>query len=118
MSSKRAVPRKPGDNNVDRRRQAPRWCAHRESVIREHLGGSPTVVQESLTRRYVFVEMLALDTERKIIEGKRVEVGPYLALVDRLHSLGRSLGLERRAQTVKSLREVLLEHQSTTEPPA
>jgi len=118
-AKRRHAPRKPGDQDVDRRYRIPRWIAAREAEIREHLGGAPSVMQESLSRRFVFVEALALSLETRIADGQDIEIPSYLALVDRLHGLGKTLGMKRLTKEAgRSLAQALLERQRQHEPPA
>lgn len=105
-STKAPVPSAPGDREVDNRRRVPRWIASREAEVREHLGGAPSVMQESLARRFVFLEMLTINMEVKITDGQNVEVLAYLGLVDRLHGLARTLGLKRIARNVPTLADL------------
>ena len=91
----------------------------REAELREHVGGEPSAVQAALLTRFAYIEALALGLETRIAAGENIEIPVYLALVDRLHGLGKTLGLKRLAKEAgRSLAQVLLERQRQQEPGA
>jgi len=106
-SDKPTVPARPRDfAALDLRFKLPRWIRDRRAEIRTHLGGVPSVLQEALVSRFVYVEMISVNLETQLAAGQEIDVQTYLSLVDRLHSLSRTLGLRRTARDVPSLADL------------
>lgn len=96
---------------IDRRVQAYRIRAAREAEVLHHLGGpdNVTVLQEALARRWTTLDLRASQMESDAAAGRPFDLASFVAITDRLHSLSRTLGLERRAKPLRRLADILAE---------
>jgi hypothetical protein len=72
-------------------------------------GGDNTLThaKRSLIRRAVFLELLAETQEMKFTAGEPLDIGGYTQAFNSMIGAYRLLGLERKARTVRSLRDVM-----------
>lgn len=103
---------------IDRRPVQNQWLVAREMAYAEHLGGREemSVAQEALVERLVHFEAQIGVMEADIRDGQSIDVMRYTALVDRLHSLLKTIGIRRTARRV-SLADILAQ-QNPPPPPA
>lgn len=98
---------------MDQRSEIARALNGRLIEITQQLGGFDDLspMELSLIDRWIHIEAMASQFELRVREQqmKPAEVPTYLALVDRLHGIGKSLGLRRKARRVPTLREIAQE---------
>ncbi len=75
----------------------------------EQYGGidNLSAMERRLLERVIHVELLAWGFEERLRQGKPIEVAAYLACIDRLHGVAKTLGLKRVAKRVPSLQEYI-----------
>ena len=116
-SDKPIAPSRPQDfAALDQRYRIPRWIRDRLAAVEAHLGGAPSTLQQSLARRLVHVEMLAVNVETQMAAGQEIDVQTYVSLVDRVHTLSKTLGLRRAARDVPSLAAIRAEYAGNGTP--
>lgn len=96
--------------DLDQRYRGPRQARSREREVADEMFGGLdrlTPIQRSLLRRWVHVEMLVSAMESAAVTGGRVELSSYVALVDRHHSLSKSLGVRPQLRPAGKLVEQL-----------
>jgi hypothetical protein len=64
-------------------------------------------IERSLAERWIHIEAMAMAMEIDLRAGTPIEVPSYLSAVDRLHSIGKTLGLKRKAKAVRSLAQLV-----------
>jgi hypothetical protein len=93
----------------DGRSQIYRALHDRLAELGEQYGGleSLSAMERSLIERVIHVEALIGQFEIHMRAGKTVDVQRYLALIDRLHGIGKTLGLKRVAKPTETLHGAL-----------
>jgi hypothetical protein len=98
-------------SKVDRRRKDIRRLIDRMDQIATQYGGADVLspVQASLVERFAHIELLTLGVEARLRAGEGIDVGHYLAAIDRLHGIGKTLGLKRVPKDARTLAQLLAE---------
>jgi hypothetical protein len=105
--------------DMDQRTNAARLPLARErQVAVDQFGGMENLspIQASLLRRWVHCEGLLAAMEADAVAGVEIDTGRYCALVDRLHGIGKTLGLERRAKPVENLQQYMARKAAVSAP--
>jgi hypothetical protein len=99
--------------------------ADREAAIVNELGGPEAIsqIRRDLVTRYLETSTIADYLAANILangvlttKGRtRAAVTVYLQVIDRLHRLGVSIGLERRPKPAQSLADVLAQHEESAQ---
>ncbi|MBS0375322.1 MAG: hypothetical protein JSR73_12145 [Proteobacteria bacterium] len=93
---------------MDQRSALARALLARLSAVEAQLG-ELTPIERSLAERWIHMEAMTIRMETDMRDGKDFDVGKYLATIDRLHGLARTLGLKRRANSAKTLAQLVAE---------
>jgi hypothetical protein len=103
---------------LDQRSVIARTLLVRLSQITDHLGGVDNIsaIEQSLLERFIHVEAIACAMEGEMRDGKPIHVPEYMSAVDRLHGLGRTLGLKRRARDLPSLAQIKADLEREPQP--
>jgi hypothetical protein len=77
--------------------------------LREHVGGSPSAVMESLIRRTVWLELVVAYYEQRFAEGSLNRDGHaiWTQCANTLRGFHKDLGLKATARPLRTLREVM-----------
>jgi hypothetical protein len=90
----------------------------RLAELGEQYGGldALSAMERSLIERVVHVEALIGQAELQMRSGKQVSIQNYLALVDRLHGIGKTLGLKRVVKQAEKLHDYMARRASESKP--
>ncbi len=97
-------------DRVDKRTKVWRALLPRIRQLEEDAGGSDalTHAKRSLARRAAFLELLCESQEMRFTAGEPADVGAYTQAFNSMQGAYKALGcLERRARTVRPLRELM-----------
>jgi hypothetical protein len=103
----------------DKRTKIWRVATEREQALLSDAGGTENLshAKHSIIRRAVFLELLAETQEMKFTAGEPLDIGAYTQAFNSMLGAYRVLGVERRAQRVETLRDVMrAEAQPESEP--
>ena len=97
--------------DLDRRTSAYRSAQRLLGDLLSDLGGEDhaSAGQRELAQRAAVLGALIEDSEVKLLRGETVDLNGYLASVNCHRRLLSTLGLERRARPVRSLRDIIRE---------
>jgi hypothetical protein len=96
-------------DRIDRRTVLGKAVVERYQRVVADLGGEEnlTTIKQSLVRRLTWFEVMIEGMECRAAAGEGVDVGSWSQLTNSWLGIARMLGLERRARTVRTLRDVM-----------
>jgi hypothetical protein len=96
-------------DRLDKRTVLGKAVVDRYSAVVADLGGDQnlTRIKLSLVRRFTWFEVMIEGMECRAAAGEGVDIGSWTQLTNTWLGIARLLGLERKARTVRSLRQHL-----------
>jgi hypothetical protein len=103
---------------LDKRTSIAKAICARIETIETDMGGAETLshARRSLIRRTVWLEAIIEHSEQRLAAGEGIDLGGHTQAINTLIGLCRLLGLERRARSVESLRDVMRGDAPAKEP--
>lgn len=94
---------------LDMRTVLGRSVLNRYQAVMADLGGEDnlTTVKRSLVRRFTWFEVMLEGMECQMAGGKPIDIGAWTQLTNSWLGIARMLGLERKAKSVRRLRDVM-----------
>jgi hypothetical protein len=94
---------------IDKRTVLGRAVLERYGSIVDSLGGDQNLapIKISLVRRFCWYEAMIEGMECRAAAGEGVDIGSWTQLTNSWLGIARLVGLERRARTVRTLRQVM-----------
>lgn len=118
---KHKLPRKYSEGalaRLDRRYREPKMLFAAIEQMKADHGDEPlSFVKLRVIQRTAHLDALLIAQEARLAKGDSIDVSQYLANAQVFLRFASTIGLERRARTVRSLRDVLLEEERRLQPP-